>query len=66
MVVIASRQVCIRPTLETARAAGGEENEHHDDPRSVLRLLGAQMRRERNNLMTLAQGLSQSFSAHDL
>jgi hypothetical protein len=49
IVGIACQQVRIRPTLETARAAGSEGNEHHDDPRSVLQLLGDQTHRERNN-----------------
>src|SRR3954454_22132027 len=36
--VIAGRRMCIGPTLETARAASDERNEHYDGPRSVLRL----------------------------
>jgi len=40
IVVITGRGVCIRPTLETLRAANGEGNEHHNAPHSVLRLSG--------------------------
>src|SRR6478609_4881719 len=53
IVAIAGRRMCIRPTLETARAAGGKGNEHHEGPRSVLRLLGTQTRRGLNGLLAL-------------
>src|SRR4051794_32752192 len=53
IVVIAGRRVCIRPTLETARAASSEGNEHHDGPRSVLRPLRARTRRGFEGLRAL-------------